>query len=171
MSKLPLLKTLASILFFISMIGMFFSIPFLFILSVMPDRVPFKFAVKGVEEGAKVNAELILYILALIIGYGFFTYALYLFRKILDLFSKKIIFDRRVVISLHQCGNSILIGYFICIGAEFLYKILTRQEIEIKLNFGLDGSIAIISLALFFIVLAEVFHKAKKLQEENDLTV
>lgn len=169
MSKLPLLKTLVSILFYVSMIGMLFSVPFILILSVMPDKVPF--AINEAGQASQVDAELVLYLIALIVGGGFFTYALYLFRKVLDLFSKKTLFDERTITSLDQCGKAILIGYFICIGAEFLYKMVVGKEIEISLNFGLNGSIAVISLGLFFMVLSEVFLKAKKIKEENDLTV
>lgn len=152
---------------------MIFSVPFILILSVMPERIPpgLTFKINGIETISKIDGLAILYIIALVVGFGFFTYALHLFRKTLDFFSKKIIFDTRVITSLNQCGKAILTGYFICIGAEFLYKMITHQMIEFKLNFSLDGTIAIISLGLFFIVLAEVFQMAKKIKEENDLTV
>jgi hypothetical protein len=133
----------------------------------MPERVPFKFTIKGVEEGAKVNAELILYIIALVIAFGFFTYALYLFKKVLDLFSKKILFDTRVITNLDQCGKAILIGYIIGLAAEISYRLITSNVINISLDLGLTASIAIISLGLFFIVLAEVFLMAKNLKEET----
>ena len=171
MSKLPILKILTSILFYVSMIAMIFSIPFVLILSIMPERVPFKFSVKEAEEVAKVDAELIIYIIALVISCGFFTYALYLFRKVLELFSKKIIFDTRIITNLNQCGSAILIGYFISIVSEFIYTAIATQKVNITLNFGLGGSIATICLGLFFIVLGEVFQKAKNIKEENDLTV
>lgn len=171
MNKLPILKALVSFMFYVSMIIMLFSVPFIVILSVMPERVPFKFTIKGLKQAATVDAELIIYIIAIVIGYAFFTYALYLFKRILDLFSKKTLFDNRTITYLDQCGKAVLVGYFICIGSEFLYKMVVGQEIEISLNFGPNGSIAVICLGLFFIVLSEVFQKAKKLKEENDLTV
>ena len=50
----------------------------------------------------------------------------------------------------------------------FLYNTLIEGTIEI--DFGTD-SIFIIGLSLFFMVLSDVFRMAKKIKEENDLTV
>lgn len=171
MARLSFLKTLVSILFYLSMVIMIFSIPFLLILAVAPDQVPADITLKIAGEQPMVNTELILYLLAVIIASGFYTYALFLFRKILGFFEKSILFDNRVITSLDQCGKAILIGYAIGLTAEVFYKLLTEKPISVNVDVGLSESIVTISLGLFFMVLSEVFLRAKKIKDENDLTV
>jgi len=171
MNRIPLLKTLVSIMFFMAIIAFFFVIPFIFMLWVMPERVPATLTLKGLEQGESINIEATLYIFALLAAYGFFTYALYLFRKILDLFAKRILFDLRTISALDQAGKAIITGCTIEIAATFIYKVVTSNPVEINLNFGLDSTIAIICLGLFFMVLSQVFLMAKRVKDENDMTV
>lgn len=171
MARLSFLKTIVSVLFYISMVIMAFSIPFIIILAIAPEQVPSDITIKIAGEQPKVNAELILYLVAVAVACGFHTYALYLFRKILGFFEKKMLFESSVITALDQCGKAILIGYAIGIAAEVFYKLLTRDGIEIGLDIGLKESVVTVSLGLFFMVLSEVFLKAKKIKDENDLTV
>lgn len=167
MSKLPLLKTFASILFALSMIVLFFAVPFIILWLFMPERVPFK--LDG-EPMTTVTAELVILLISLVIGLGFFTYALYLFKTNLGLFEKKKIFDVTVIKNFAQIGKAILLGYLFCAMPITLYKILAKNATEIDFEFIID-SLFIAGLGLFFIVLSEVFQMAKNIKEENDLTV
>jgi hypothetical protein len=167
MRKLPLLKSFASILFALSMIVLFFAVPFIILWLFMPERVPFK--LDG-EPMTTVTAELVILLISLVIGLGFFAYALYLFKTNLGLFEKKKIFDATVIKNFAQMGKAILLGYLFCAVPVTLYKILAKNATEIDFEFILD-SLFIAGLGLFFIVLSEVFQMAKNIKEENDLTV
>lgn len=167
MSKLPLLKSFASILFALSMIVLFFAVPFIILWLFMPERVPFK--LDG-EPMTTVTAELVIVLISLVIGLGFFAYALYLFKTNLGLFEKKKIFDATVIKNFAQMGKAILLGYLFCAVPVTLYKILAKNATEIDFEFIID-SLFIVGLGLFFIVLSEVFQMAKNIKEENNLTV
>lgn len=166
MSKLPLLKSFASILFALSMIVLFFAVPFIILWLFMPERVPFK--LDG-EPMTTVTAELVIVLISLVIGLGFFAYALYLFKTNLGLFEKKKIFDATVIKNFAQMGKAILLGYLFCAVSVTLYKILAKNATEIDFEFIID-SLFIVGLGLFFIVLSEVFQMAKNIKEENNLT-
>lgn len=166
MSKLPLLKSFASILFALSMIVLFFAVPFIILWLFMPERVPFK--LDG-EPMTTVTAELVIVLISLVIGLVFFAYALYLFKTNLGLFEKKKIFDATVIKNFAQMGKAILLGYLFCAVPVTLYKILAKNATEIDFEFIID-SLFIVGLGLFFIVLSEVFQMAKNIKEENNLT-
>ena len=137
----------------------------------MPESVPQNITIEWLEKGERINLETTLYLLALVTAYGFFTYALYLFRKILDLFAKRILFDIRTISALDQAGKAIITACIIDIVATFIYKAVTSDIIEIKPSIGINSTIVAVCLGLFFMVLSEVFLMAKKLKDENDMTV
>lgn len=168
MRRLPILKTLTTILFVISMLGIIFGIPAFFLLIIMPERVPLK--LNGVQV-TSVDAELIILLICLIVGYALFVYALYMFKMVLALFEKKRIFDVDVIRYFDQIGKAILAGYLICAVPMFFYNMLAQEELELGVYFGFNSAFFTIGLALFFMVLSEVFLVAKNLKEENDLTV
>lgn len=167
MSKLPLLKTLTSILFALSMIVLFFAVPFIVLWLFMPERVPFK--LNG-EPMTTVTAELVIVLISLVIGLAFFAYALYLFKTNLALFEKKKLFNDTVIKNFAQIGKAILLGYLFCAVPKVLYKIVVKNASEIDIDFIID-SLFVIGMGLFFIVLSEVFQIAKNSKEENGLTV
>jgi hypothetical protein len=168
MKKLAILKTLATLLFVFALIGLFFGVPFILVVAVMPGSVPFE--INGAPANT-TNVETILMMVALVIGLGFFTYALYLFRKVLTLFEKKKIFHDDVIKNFDQIGKAIIIGYFVMAVPYMLYVLLTENRVDISVEFGLNESILVLGAGLFFIVLSEVFLVAKNIKEENDLTV
>lgn len=168
MKRLPILKVLAHILFILSIIAMFFAVPFIFVMAVMPGRIPFEI---DNQPAAAYGAETIIYLLASTVGFAFDIYALYLFKKLLRLFERNVIFHPDVIRLLDQIGKAILIGYAICFAADFLYAALVENRMEIDFIDGIDTAIATIGLGVFFLVLSDVFLMAKNIKDENDLTV
>ena len=168
MKRLTILRTLTHILYVLSLIGLFFAVPFVLVMAVMPERIPFKI---GDLQASAYGAETIIYLLASIAGLAFDIYALYMFKKLLRLFAKKVIFHVDVISLLDQIGKAILIGYTICFAADFLYSMLVENRIEMELVSGVDSSIITIGLGIFFLVLSDVFLVAKNIKDENDLTV
>lgn len=168
MKRLALLKTLTVILLVLSAIGMFFAVPFILVVAVMPGQIPFK--ING-HPADTAGIETIICMLAVAIGCGFFIYALNLFKKTLELFEKKKIFHEDVVKYFDQTGKAILIGYAICVSSIFLYNTLAQGSLELDIEYGFNSSLFIIGLGLFFLVLSDVFLMAKNIKDENDLTL
>jgi len=167
MRNLSILKTLASILFVLCMIGIFFGIPCILMIIFLPASIPFK--INGEPAGA-AGVETIILLFAVAAGFSFFTYALYLFKKVLELFEKKKIFHDDVIKNLNQTGKAIIIGYFIIAVAYTFHQLFVGKSIEISTN-DITETLLTLGLGLFFMVLSEVFLIAKGLKEENDLTV
>ncbi|RWX00219.1 DUF2975 domain-containing protein [Flavobacterium cerinum] len=165
MKRLPILKTLIDIIFYLSVIPLIFGLPFIFLLGIMPDKIPLTL---NNEVLSITGAERILFLLLILVGYALHVYALYLFRKVLQLFSRRIIFDDRIIKNFDQMGKAILTGTFIIIAPLIFYSLI-KKPIEIKLGFS--SILCTLGLGLFFMVLSEVFQMAKKIKEENDLTV
>jgi len=166
MRRLPILKTLVTILFIMSLIMMFFLVPCMLLAIVMPESIPFE--INGVPA-KDLTIELHILGFIMLIGFTAFIYALYLFKQTLTLFEKRKIFDAAVIKNLDQTGKAIIAGYLICAVPMFLYN-MTTDEIKIDLNISFE-SVFILGLGLFFIVLSEIFLMAKTMKEENDLTV
>ena len=168
MRRLTILRTLTHILYVLSLLSLFFAVPFVLVMAFMPERIPFK--IGDLQAGA-YGAETIIYLLASIAGLAFDVYALYMFKKLLRFFTKKVIFHAEVISLLDQIGKAILIGYAIVFAADFLYTTLVENKIEMELVSGLDSAIVTIGLGLFFLVLSDVCLMAKNIKDENDLTV
>lgn len=158
MRRLPVLKTIVSIVLFLSVIVLIFTIPAYVMLLVMPATVPFKFNGQIAEN---LGAEYLILLLLFIAGYAFMVYALYLFKKVLDLFSKQKFFDNAVITLFDQIGKAILIGYFIAAVPAFLYNLVTESKWLFELGFSFDSGLFIIAMGLFFMALSEVFLIAK----------
>jgi hypothetical protein len=168
MRKLIILKTLVHYSFIVSAIGLVFMIPLFFMLIVVPNIVPFKISGLPAKD---LNTELLILLLFIITGYGFIVYALHLFKKVLELFSKLRIFDKDVILYFNQIGKAMLIGYFISAIPAFLYNLIAKEELDMELDLGFNSSLFMLGLSLFFMVLSEVFLIAKTIKEENDLTI
>ena len=150
MRRLSLLKTVTDILFVFAMIGVIFTLPLILMVAVIPEQVPFTLNGDAESLKGKTEWELIIFLLIIYIGYLFLVYALYLFKKTLVLFQKRIIFDAL---------------------APMIFFALTDNPVQLKVSFGLNESLLIAGLGLFFMVLSEVFLMAKNLKTENELTV
>lgn len=169
MRSLNILRTIVNILFIFAIIGIIFGLPLIFMIIVLPEQVPFKID-QNTDYKNIASWELAIILILLFAGSVFFVYGLYLFKKVLALFSKRIIFDNRVIILFNQIGKAILIGYGITF-ASSVFLWISKIEIELKITFGWSNALFIIGIGLFFIVLAEVFQIAKNMKEENELTV
>lgn len=161
MKRLPILKTLVTIAFIICMVVLFFGLPFILILAVAPNQVPFAFS----SHWGPVAMFSFLYVV-----HAIFTYGIYQFKTTLELFSKKIFFDDRTIHSLGLTGKSFITASLISIAVPFFYKMF-EGKLEAAADFSMSSPLFMLGLGLFFIVLSEVFANAKNLKKENDLTI
>ena len=168
MKKLAALKSITHFVFLLSCVFVALTPAILIMHFASPESMPEEFKVNGLEE---LNAKSIAGCLFLFIGMCLYLYALYLFRKILDLFSKRKIFNDDVVVNLDKVGKSIIAGTLVLIVPPYLYNLIVNQTFGLELELTLDEPLFILGLGLFFMVLSEVFKMAKDIKEENDLTV
>jgi hypothetical protein len=170
MKKLYLLKALADLFWFLSVsaiVGIFVFLSILF-LSEEPIDIPIKI------NGEKIMAiDLIskLLLLGHTIAYCFFVYGIFLFRKALNHFAKRQIFEGIVINLLNKIGKLFLTASLISGLITFFSKIYLAREAELGIGSGFDSFLFSASLGLFFMVLSEVFANAKDIKEENDLTI
>lgn len=171
MKKLYILKTLVDLLWFFSIIvivAMAIFLPFLF-FSPEPMDIPVRI---GESTVTAMDLMTKFFLLGLVIAYCFFVYGLFLFRKVLVLFSKRQIFEDAVIVLLNKIGKFFLIASLIAVSVDFIGKIYIENRFEFGIKGGFfDSFLFTASLGLFFMVLSEVFANAKNMKEENDLTI
>jgi hypothetical protein len=167
MRKLYLLKAIVDFVWIMALI----TIPFLliFIGYLLMSNEPFDIPIKmnGIEITVlDLNAKIVLFFATL--SYLFLLYGLYLIKILLRLFQLKIIFDDKIIFYFNRIGNLFILSGFLSGVPAFFYKI---AQGEIKIEIGTNPFLYLISLGLFFTVLAEVFKMGKQLKEENELTI
>lgn len=169
MRRLPVLKTLIQLLFILCMIAIFFGVPFLLIVIIMPTKVPFNFNGHSLNAGHFEVAFLVATILA---GHCLFTYGIYLLKKTLALFEKKRFFDAGVITFFDQSGKAFIAAGMLWIVPPFFYRLLAENTLEISAEFsGISLPFFVLCFGFFLMVLSEIFLVAKTMKEENDLTV
>lgn len=171
MKKLHFLKSLVDLLWFFSIIvivAMAIFLPILF-FSSEPIDIPVTIGetkVTGMDLATK------LMLLGLVTAYCFFVYGLFLFRRVLILFSKRQIFEDEVIVLLNKIGKFFVIASVLAFSVDFIAKIYINNKIEVGIEGGFfDSFLFTASLGLFFMVLSEVFAIGKGMKEENELTI
>lgn len=167
MRKLYLLKAIVDFVWIMALITMPFLLIFIgyLLISNEPFDVPIK--MNGIEITVlDLNAKIFLFFATL--SYLVLLYGLYLIKKLLRLFQLKIIFDDKIIFYFNRIGNLFILSGFVSGVPAFFYKIAKG---EIKIEIGANPFLYLISLGLFFAVLAEVFKMGKQLKEENELTI
>jgi len=106
-----------------------------------------------------------------VLSYFLFVYAIYLFKKTVDLFIKRKIFDNQVISNLNKIGKIFIIVTLISNGLELILNLTTQRKIEIVISSGFDSFLFTISIGLFFIIMSEAFKLSQKLKDENELTI
>ncbi len=170
MKKLQLLKTVLDFFFvfsIIAIIALFIFIPYIIGSDEVID-IPLK--INGVNVVANDWSTKMLLILCFV-AYCFFVFAIFQLRKVMVLFSKRIIFDNQIVLLLNQVGKCFLAASLITSIPLFIYNLTHKSHADIEFGGGFSSFLFTASLGLLFMVLSEVFNIAKNLKEENDLTV
>src|SRR5690554_252643 len=148
-------------------VGLLIATPFILIDSDWD--IPIK--INGVVNSSFDSVSSKIGLIVSVLSYFLFVYAIYLFKKIINLFIKRKIFDHQVVLNLSRIGKIFIMVTLITNGLEFIFKITTTQKAEIMISSGFDSFLFTISIGLFFIIMSEVFKISKNLKEENELTI
>ncbi|MBY8963028.1 DUF2975 domain-containing protein [Flavobacterium sp. D11R37] len=169
MQRLSLLRSIVAIVFFFSMLGIIFGLPLILMITIFPTKVPFDFNgyILDADKGEVIFLFAVIYA-----AHCAFTYGIYLLKKTLALFSKRIFFDLKVIMYLDQTGKCFLVSGLFWIVPPFFYYLLANNELKISIDVdGFASPIFSLAMGFFFIVLSEVFLMAKGIKEDNDLTV
>lgn len=167
MRKLYILKTIVDFVWIMS----WFALPLILILSVF-----MLFSSETLDVPIQINGSTLdltnaydKYILPVgILHLGILLYALFFFKKLLNNFTKRLIFENQNADFLNKIGNLIIVSAIIYVIFD-LYIHFISSKITIAIGYG--PFLYLLGLGLFFKVLAEVFKMGKHLKEENDLMI
>lgn len=167
MKKLNILKTIVDYLWMIS-ISCYPLIVLYMIFVILTNKkidIPLKINGQQLELTDIWNK---LAFLMLIIGFGLLLFALFKFRRLLQLFKYAKIFEFEVSILFKEIGILIICYSFIDLLAELILKL---SENTIEVNFGFSSFLSFLSLGLFLLVLSEVFSIGLNMKVQNELTI
>lgn len=167
MKKLNLLKSIVDYIWIMSLI----CYPFIIFFSVMLLIEKEAFDISMYIMGASVDLSTGLGKMVLIINvlnFGLLLFALSFFRKLLNKFSKRIIFDDEIGFLLNKIGSVIIVASIVYLISDFIIR-FSNSKVEIQFGYGLF--LYLLALGLFFKVLSEVFTIGKRIKEENELTI
>lgn len=167
MRKLNFLKAIVNYLWVITLI--FYPLLVLFCIITLFDKdtfdIPIKFYGNEIILDSVINK---ICFLIFVLGFSFIVFAIYNFRKLLNLLQKKQIFEIETSLLFKKIGTLLVYFSFIDLIVE---TILNYSNHKVEINFGFGIFISFLSLGLFFLVLSEVFKIGQGMKEQNDLTI
>lgn len=167
MKKLNLLKTIIDFVWIMALISVPILLIFIGYLLISNEPFDIPINMNGIKIAVlDLNAKIALFFATL--SYLLLLYGLYLIKNLLRLFQLKIIFDNKIIFYFNRIGNLLILSGFASGIPAFFYKV---AQGEVKIEIGANPFLYLISLGLFFTVLAEVFKMGKQLKEENELTI
>jgi hypothetical protein len=169
MKKLYVLRTLIDFAFYISCFTLFFVVTFVpLALLGYAGEIPIKLKGEAVFI-ADWPTKLILVFAG--ISTLIFIYCIYLLRVTVKFFIKRDLFNDVVIRNFNLIGVCIIVSTLSFVIPMFVYNLTQKNKYELSFDSGFDSPLLVGSLGLFFMILSEVFQTAKKLKEENDLTL
>ena len=127
--------------------------------------IPISFSTGTVDLSSKFGKI----VLAInVFNFTLLLYTLYIFRKLLSCFIKRMIFEKDICFLLDKIGKLIIIASIIQLSSDIITK-LSNHWVGIEFDYG--PFLYLLALGLFFRVLSEVFTIGRKLKEENELTI
>lgn len=167
-TSFKLLKGILSIALFFSTLLWFI---FLIILVGIVLGVDGGYGLHRVAEDFDLSSKaaklaLVTYILA---GYAGIIYIIYILRKLVISLDSGNLFTKFQSTGFNLVGQLIIWLVIISSIAEFAMKLFFASRLEVETSF--PDFWLFLALGVFFIVLSQVFEKARLMREENDLTV
>jgi hypothetical protein len=167
MKNINILQKLIGVVYFLLFYELFRSLVFL-VRVLFNYNLKIPVTINGIEL-TFIDGYTKIAIVLLFIGLLFFIYSIHLLRKIIVYFLKNDLFNSEVIICFNKTGKFLLASSLLKVVSLGLF--FAANQIQINQNLKLDTHFPLICLALFFMVLSEVFKIAKKAKEENELTI
>ncbi len=167
MKKLNLLKTIVDFVWIMSLI--FY--PLMIVLSIMilinkeTFDIPITFATGTIDL---TNSFGKLALVINVFNFSLLLYSLYFFRKLLNSFVKRMIFEEEICFLLDKIGKLIIVSSIVQLCSDFITKLSNHR---VGIEFGYGPFLYLLALGLFFKVLSEVFTIGKRMKDENELTI
>ncbi|WP_435578083.1 DUF2975 domain-containing protein [Gilvibacter sp.] len=166
MKRLNLLKTIVDIIWYLSIPTLFIFVGFVIYMSWTGQSFT------NTLYGSMIDLsgfQLVVVLCLSLITYGLLIFSLYLFRKVLQEFKKLQLFNQTVISLLLRIGKLVITAGILM----FITKFLTNYWSFNKITVSLSPNDLLIygGIGAFFLVLSEVFDRARLLKEENELTV
>lgn len=167
MKKLNLLKTIVDFVWIMSLI--FY--PLMIVLSIMilinkeTFDIPITFATGTIDL---TNSFGKLALVINVFNFSLLLYSLYFFRKLLNSFVKRMIFEEEICFLLDKIGKLIIVSSVVQLCSDFITKLSNHR---VGIEFGYGPFLYLLALGLFFKVLSEVFTIGKRMKDENELTI
>lgn len=104
---------------------------------------------------------------------GLILFTIYLLRQLVRNFFKGKLFNNYQIDALNLIGQLIILSTLLGTITDFLSNLLITDSARLGLYFEFSfGSFwFVLALGLFFIYLSKIFDNARKMKEENELTV
>ena len=112
-----------------------------------------------------------IFILGQLIAAGLHIYGVYLFRETIGYFKDRDVFNVIVIKRFSTIGKCIIAGDLISGISYLINKIIYGDNLNAPIEIRYDFLVGSVFVALFCMVLSEVFKMAKEMKEENELTV
>jgi hypothetical protein len=170
MKRIDTLNGMISFFFVFQVIGILGSIFFCIMYLFEPENTSINLFLHG-HTISVLNIKTKIIMLITCFGYAVFVYGIYLFKEILELFSKKIIFDTRIIESFKKIGKCFIYASLLYKVPNFFISAMKHSKGIDIIGGGFDSFLFTMGLGFFFIILSEVFNIAKQQKEENELTI
>ena len=121
----------------------------------------------------KIDIEAFFILLPFLLSRILFIYIILKFKHLVNLFFKGIIFSMEQIKIIAIIGKLIILAAVLNSLPVFIYKhFLEETPRTVSYDFGgVDSFWFLLAIGLFFIFLSKVFDNARKMKEENELTV
>jgi len=107
--------------------------------------------------------------LMIVISYTLLIYCVFIFRKIIISFKKRILFNDKISNQFKKLGLLLILSSFLNGVPTLLYKLIYTHENILVLS--INSFIILFSFGLFFIALSEIFLIAFNTKRDNELTI
>jgi hypothetical protein len=169
MKKIYQLKALMYFILWISMAVLAFTIVAVVIGAFFPSQINFGIRGQNVEE---IDLALGILIGLVAIGYGFFIYALFQLKKLVDKFVIREFFTADTVRLCKSTGVNLLYSAALIHIPSFFYDMIAENNLSIKFgSINPESIFFLIIIGLFFVTLSHIFNEAKVIKDENEYTV
>ncbi len=167
-TSFKLLKSILTLaLFFSSCLWLIF----LFILGGILLGYESSFGLEGITENFDVASKSarIVFTIYILIGYALIIYLIYMLRKLVISLNAGKLFTKFQSSEFNLVGQIIIWLVIINSISEFVFKLIVSSNLEVKASF--PDFWLFLALGSFFIILGQVFEKARLIREENELTI
>ena len=171
MKKISQLKTILDVVITFSIVVMCISLLGLLYGLITGNLTKMNVTIQG-QPIKEVDAFLAIVTVFMAIGYGFFIYAIYQLKKLVNVFIRKEFFTDLSVRTLKVIGVSMLISSVLTVLPAYIYSAMNDAKIHISMStIRPESMIFSFIISLFFIILSYIFNEAKIMKEENELVI